>query len=180
MRNKREANPNWRGGRVVTQHRYVLLRVGVGHHLADVRGYAYEHRLVAEKMLGRRLRDGEEIHHRNGDTTDNRPENLEVLPSRAHHKMKHRSAASRRRGPDEPNPLITCGCGCGSTMLKFDGHGRPRRFVGAHRRRVERATASKPCACGCGAKIPAVDRWNRPRKYVLGHQRRAQETRKRE
>lgn len=52
------ANPNWRGGRSVTEHGYVIIHVGIKHHLADVRGYAYEHRLVAEKKVGRRLRKG--------------------------------------------------------------------------------------------------------------------------
>lgn len=46
-------NPNWKGGRTITEHGYVLLRVGSQHHLADVRGYAYEHRIVAERMLNR-------------------------------------------------------------------------------------------------------------------------------
>ena len=46
MDNTRENNHNWRGGRVTTQHGYILVRVGVGHPMADCRGYAYEHRIV--------------------------------------------------------------------------------------------------------------------------------------
>src|SRR4051812_41815968 len=52
QRQNREDNPNWRGGRSIASNGYIIVRVGVGHHLADVRGYAYEHRLVAEQKLG--------------------------------------------------------------------------------------------------------------------------------
>lgn len=72
-------NHMWKGGRSVASNGYVLIRVGVGHHLADSRGYAYEHRLVAERMLGRRLQGGEEVHHVDRNRQNNAPENLEVL-----------------------------------------------------------------------------------------------------
>lgn len=51
-----------------------------------------EHRLVMEQAIGRRLRTNEHVHHINGDTHDNRLENLQVLTPKEHmklHKQKH-------------------------------------------------------------------------------------------
>jgi hypothetical protein len=41
-------------------------------------GFIMEHRVVMEGMIGRVLRSSEEVHHRNGQRSDNRPENLEL------------------------------------------------------------------------------------------------------
>ena len=133
------ANPNWRGGRSVASNGYVLIRVGIGHRLADVRGYAYEHRLVAEAKVGRSLASSEHVHHVNGDKTDNRPENLEVLTA-AEHRVEHRSYERGLRSPNENNPETPCACGCGATFPKYDASGRPRFFVSGHNTQQEAPT----------------------------------------
>ena len=129
-------NGMWRGGRSIASNGYVLIRVGTSHHLADVRGYAYEHRLKAEKKLGRSLRPGEIVHHVDGNKRNNRHSNIEVLPSSAHHHFLHRSASGQgRRAPGESNPILRCRCGCWSTFPKYDSSGRPRGFVSGHNAR---------------------------------------------
>jgi len=47
-----------------------------------------EHRFIMEQILGRELSHTELVHHKNGDTLDNRVENLSVM-SRANHALLH-------------------------------------------------------------------------------------------
>jgi len=126
-----ERNPFWKGGRTIASNGYVLVK-RPEHHLADVRGYVYEHRLVMEEKLGRPLEPGEIPHHINGSKTDNRPENLELMGSHAEHRLHHRKRDKGLRLPGEPNPEVECACGCGARFSKYDGQGRPRRFVTGH------------------------------------------------
>lgn len=48
------------------------------HPRARTGGYVFEHILVMEEMLGRHLYPEENVHHRNGVRSDNRPQNLEL------------------------------------------------------------------------------------------------------
>lgn len=80
-----EAASNWRGGRSVRKDGRVLV-YAPGHPNANLGGGSHilRYRLVASEMLGRPLRKGEVVHHRNGDDSDDRPENLEVMTQSEH------------------------------------------------------------------------------------------------
>lgn len=56
------------------------------------------YRVVTENVLGRPLRSTELIHHLNGDPTDDRPENLEVIDRASHiNEHRHELIVARRR-----------------------------------------------------------------------------------
>jgi hypothetical protein len=50
-------------------------------------GFRAEHRIVMEEHLGRSLLRSEHVHHINGDKTDNRIENLIVIPHAEHTRL---------------------------------------------------------------------------------------------
>ena len=59
------------------------------HHRADSTGCVYEHMVVAERKLGRLLKDTECVHHINEIRNDNREENLMVFKTKADHTAFH-------------------------------------------------------------------------------------------
>jgi hypothetical protein len=48
------------------------------------------HRYVVEKKIGRKLRQGEIVHHINRNKLDNSPENLEVFANQEEHEKHHK------------------------------------------------------------------------------------------
>lgn len=71
MRGDRDNSWKAPGTRKVTSDGYIDIK------LDDVR-WEREHRHVMSQMIGRPLLPHENVHHKNGDRSDNRPENLEL------------------------------------------------------------------------------------------------------
>lgn len=103
------ANPNWRGGRSVERGR-PLVRVPPDHPRARGNGYIYEYRLIAERALGRPLPQRVNVHHRNGDPADSRPENLVICEDVAYHRIiEARERAYRATGSADALRCEFCG-----------------------------------------------------------------------
>lgn len=73
----KEKSGNWKGGKFTRGDGYVCI-LDREHPRAN-NGYVFEHIVVAEKKIGRRLNLGEIVHHINGVRDDNRPNNLIVM-----------------------------------------------------------------------------------------------------
>ena len=83
-------HPRWNDERMISEHGYVKVRVGIEHPLADPNGYAYEHLLIWASS-GRPLPNADEVlHHKDETKTNNRLGNLEVKP-RERHSTEHHS-----------------------------------------------------------------------------------------
>lgn len=78
-----EKNHFWKGGRIRDKSGYVLIKATHPH--ANSQGYVREHKLVMEQHLGRYLKPGEVVHHKNGKRSDNRIENLELFQQNGEH-----------------------------------------------------------------------------------------------
>lgn len=59
------------------------------HHRAFDNGCVYEHILIAEKMLNRKLKDGECVHHKDFDRQNNNESNLMVFSTNSDHVYFH-------------------------------------------------------------------------------------------
>lgn len=90
-----EAHPTWKGGTTTDRDGY-LRRYDPDHPWPRKGGYVLEHVRLMELLIGRRILPTETVHHKNHDRTDNRLENLELMP-RGAHSAQHRKEDTHMR-----------------------------------------------------------------------------------
>ena len=73
---RKPSTPIEKGERRVNSNGYILIRTDNGIEL--------EHRVIMERLLGRRLNNNEVVHHINNDRIDNNPDNLQLLTKEEH------------------------------------------------------------------------------------------------
>lgn len=88
-----ERSPAFKNGRTVDGNGYVSVSVGRKKR-------KYEHRMVMESHINRKLETNEVVHHKNGNKLDNRIENLVIMYKCAHdrHHTTERHKRERKFG----------------------------------------------------------------------------------
>jgi len=81
-------NGHWKGGKHHRKDGYELVRIGIISKSSKGARYKLKHRIIMEKHLGRPLLRNEIVHHKNGDKSDNRIKNLEIM-NQSKHAKKH-------------------------------------------------------------------------------------------
>jgi len=76
-------HPNWTGGKV--KHGNYIFINNPTHPYANARNEVREHRLIMEKKIDRYLLPNEVVHHIDGDSLNNNPENLQLFNSQKEH-----------------------------------------------------------------------------------------------
>lgn len=107
------------------------------HPGADARGRVKLHRVVMENHIGRLLRQPEEIHHIDGDKTNNHISNLTLCANHAEHMRLHKKPARK----------------CSRCSEKHFAHGYCSRHYNAWR--YERNAFTAHCEqCGSAMRYP--------------------------
>jgi hypothetical protein len=117
----------WSGGRKVNgPGGYV--QVFSPEHPRAIKGYVYEHILIAEKALGKFIEEPHEIHHFNEEKGDNKNSNLVVCGDRAYHFLIHARQRIGKRGGD-PNKVKICS-DCKALIDRTNFHNNSRSYDG--------------------------------------------------
>lgn len=89
---QKASSPNWKGGRYIDAHGYVMIHIGNNLKVKSKwESYKKEHTALMETKLKRKLVKGEQVHHIDGDRQNNIKSNLVLMKSSKEHRDSHQS-----------------------------------------------------------------------------------------
>lgn len=86
---KGKNHSGWKGGRGIKTGYMTVYKPE--HHRANNIRRVFEHILIMEEILGRKIKKGEPIHHIDLDRLNNDPKNLYLFSSHSEHQKSHTS-----------------------------------------------------------------------------------------
>ncbi len=95
-----------------------------------------EHAAIAERVLGKRLPDGSEVHHIDGDRRNNANRNLVICQDNAYHTLLHMRSETVRAGGDPNSHRLCRACDCVKPLDAFSRH-RGKKLRGRTSRCLE-------------------------------------------
>lgn len=129
---------NWQGGKRTNHNGYIEIHKP-DHHRARGNGYVFEHIVVAENKIGRKLEEDEVVHHIDGDKKNNKPKNLKVMKINEH--SSNHNKGKNKNGKFKVCPVcgnefyvkksalkkrVTCSKKCSGVLYKEYYEGKPR------------------------------------------------------
>jgi len=130
-------SPRWRGGKPYIAEGYVVFNL---HAEDGYRRHIREHVLIAQKALGKPLPKGAEVHHVNGDRSNNSPSNLVICPNHAYHALLHARVRVRDAGGNPDSQKICCSC---ADLLDFGQFHRASKSITGRRAYCKKCKAER-------------------------------------
>lgn len=90
---KGEKGSKWNGGKTINYYGYIQT-LYPDHPRANVRGYVFEHILIAEIVLDKYLPDKAVVHHIDGNPNNNKIDNLVICENNSYHLLLHKRQRS--------------------------------------------------------------------------------------
>jgi hypothetical protein len=84
-------HPNWRGGRWQVKAGYMMVKCPLRNR------YNHEHHVIGERVLGRKMKRDELVHHLNADKSDNDNRNLLICTIGYHRSLERRMSEMWQR-----------------------------------------------------------------------------------
>lgn len=129
------------------QYKYVIDKT---HPRANSEGAVYEHIIVAEKKLGRRLLPEEIVHHKDLNKLNNESSNLMIFATNADHSRFHKNGCNEELLTLNENGSYVCEeqktkcIDCSKEITR--GNIRCKSCKAIHSRKVERPTSNELCS----------------------------------